>query len=263
MRRSDVTVLSISAALAAVVVALVVSSFVIDRSEDSATDRTAASTSSLLVVTWGPSLCAVEESNPGCRSGHVQNLGSTLIVHGLWPQPRTEQFCGVPEAVVERARDLDSTDMPTVDLPAQLSTSLQSMMSDASVMAPHEWYTHGTCSGVAPDVYFGDLVSLSEQVGDLLNPVFRDAEHSKLSLGAVRDRFDTEFGGGAGNRVGLSCRDVDGQGVVVYEVHVSLPPIAQFRSEPGAGTSPGPVALGDLLAEGPSTFAGCRRGIVP
>ena len=67
MRRGDVAVLSISAALGAVVVAAVVFSvFVEDRPRGPASDVAADSTSSLLVVTWGPSLCTVEQSNPGC-----------------------------------------------------------------------------------------------------------------------------------------------------------------------------------------------------
>ena len=84
--------------LAAIVVAAVAFSLlVVDRSRHPSADKPGASSSSLLVVTWGPSLCKVDPANPGCKSGHVGKLGRTLILHGLWPQPRTEQFCGVPK----------------------------------------------------------------------------------------------------------------------------------------------------------------------
>ena len=81
--------ISVTAALAVVVaVAVAFSVLVLDR-EPRPADVASASSSSLLVVTWGPSLCKVEPSNSGCRSGHVGSLGETFILHGLWPQPST------------------------------------------------------------------------------------------------------------------------------------------------------------------------------
>ncbi len=258
VRRGDFTVLSVSAVLAAVVVAAVAFSLLVtDRSKRSTAGEPGTSSSSLLVVTWGPSLCRAEPSNPGCKTGHVATLGRKLILHGLWPQPPSEQFCGVPKAVADRVRDLHDADMPSLPLPQDVRTDLESMMSDAAALAPHEWYTHGTCSGVPPAVYFGDAVALTDQVGTILDPVFERARGGELSLGTVRDRFDAEFGAGAGERLALTCRDIDGEAVVLYEVHLSLPPVSQF------GVPEKKVSLGDLLAKAPTISAQCRRGSVP
>lgn len=258
LRRGDVTVISISAGLAAIVVAAVAFSVLVtDRSKGSSANEPGVSSSSLLVVTWGPSLCKVEPSNPGCKTGHVANLGRTMILHGLWPQPPSEQFCGVSRAVADRARDLHGADMPSLNLPADVQTNLQSMMSDAAALVPHEWYTHGTCAGLAPDVYFGDAITLTDQVSKILDPLFEKAQGGELSLGAVRDRFEAEFGAGAGDRVTITCRDVEGEEFVIYEVHFSLPPVSQF------GAPEKKLSLGDLLVKGPTISAGCRRGSVP
>lgn len=253
MRRGDVAVFSISAALGAVVVAAVVFSvLVVDRGPRSFANDAADSSSSLLVVTWGPSLCKVEPSNAGCKSGHVGTLGPALILHGLWPQPPTEQFCGVP-----KSRDQQNADMSSLKLPANVQTSLQSMMSDVTVMVPHEWYAHGSCSGVAPAEYFDLATTLTDQVTDVLDPVFEKAVGGHVSLSSVRDRFDAEFGEGAGNHVGLDCREAGGNEIVAYEVRLSLPPVRDLRSPDGT------VSLGSLLDRGPTIFAGCRRGLVP
>jgi ribonuclease T2 len=251
MRRGDVAVLSISAALGAVVVAaVVVSVLVVDRPREPSKVETATSSSSLLVVTWGPSLCKVDPVNPGCRSGHVGALGPALILHGLWPQPSTRQFCGV-------SKDGPPPALPALQLPAAVQTNLQSMMSDASVMAPHEWSAHGTCSGLAPADYFSIATTLATQVTAVLDPVFKGAEGGHVSLSAVRDRLDSEFGRDAGQRAGMTCREVGGTGMLAYEVHLSLPPIADLRS------ASGDMSLGELLNKGPTVFAGCRRGFVP
>ncbi len=170
LRRGDKAVLSISAGLAAIVVAAVAFSLlVVDRSPPPS-KQPGNSSSSLLVMTWGPSLCRVERNNSGCRSGHVEKLGRTLILHGLWPQPPTEQFCDVPKADEGRARDhLRDTDIASLDLPQDVQSKLQSMMSDIKAMVPHEWYAHGSCSGVTPAVYFSDAVTLADQLGRILD----------------------------------------------------------------------------------------------
>lgn len=255
MKRGDVAVISVSAGLAAVVVAVIVLRFLVtDRWPGSSVNDPGSSTSSLLVMTWGPSLCKVASSSPGCGNGHVSKIGRTLILHGLWPQPASEQFCGVPEHGAGRPGGSPDA---KVTLPEDVQMQLQSMMSDATVMAAHEWYRHGTCSGVTPAVYFGNAISLTEQARKTLDPVFGAAVGGRLSVSALRDRLDAEFGKGAGTRVGLKCRNVDREGLVVYEVHLSFPPVVQL------GHDGGTVSLRDVLVKGPSISAGCRSGRVP
>jgi ribonuclease T2 len=258
MKRGDVAVFSVSVGLAALVAAVVVFRFVVaDRSPGSSVNEPGSSTSSLLVVTWGPSLCKVESSSPGCANGHVGKLGRTLILHGLWPQPATEQFCGLPKAVADRPGGLHESDLPPVILPENVTTTLQSMMSDVTVMARYEWYRHGTCSGVTPAAYFNDAISLTAEVRNVLDPVFGEAAGGHLSASAIRDRFDAEFGTGAGKRVGLKCRSVDREGLVVYEVRLSFPPVVELGSDGGT------MSLRDALGKGPTISAGCRSGRVP
>lgn len=257
MRRGDVAVMSISTALAAIVVAAVVYSVgVLDRTSPVTSSAAADTDSSVLVVTWGPSLCRVEKSNRGCASGHVGELGRMWILHGLWPQPRDNEFCGVPEELASRARNTHGTDIPTVEISDSLNTDLQSLMSDSRVLVPHEWYTHGTCSGVTPEAYFGAAVALTDQARAVLDPLFSDAEGERFTQNAVRERFDDAFGPSAGERVGLTCRNVTGEGRVIYEIQLSLPPVAAMRA------ADGPLSLGDQLAKGPPIPGTCHSGHV-
>lgn len=229
---------------------------VLDRTPSSAAFESDRADSSLLVVTWGPSLCRVEPSAVGCASGHVDELGRNWILHGLWPQPRENQYCNVPKAVGDRARNTHSSDMPSVELQEDVRKNLQPLLSDAAAMASHEWYAHGTCSGVTPDVYFGDAVALTLQAREILDPVF-EAGIQRISASTVRDLFDKEFGKGAGERVSLTCSNVVGVGHVIFEVQLSLPPVADLR------TAGSPLSLGDLLVKGPPVREGCRNARVP
>lgn len=239
--------LSVSAALTVFAAAAVVFSLVVlDRRPQPA--GSASSDSSLLVITWAPSLCRVEPTNSGCRSGHVETLGQTFMLHGLWPQPSTEQYCDVPKRTPDRYRD-------PVPLPDDLKSNLKSMMSDSTLMTTHEWYAHGTCSGVRPSEYFSIATTLAKQAGAALNPLFASSAGQNMSSRSVRAAFDARFGSGAGTRVSLSCRDADGGGSLMYEVRISLPPVAQLRQ--------GSPTLAQALAAGPPVPAGCGKARLP
>jgi ribonuclease T2 len=124
-------------------------------------------------------------------------------------------------------------------------------------MAPHEWYTHGTCSGVTPTEYFTLATGLAKQVSAVLNPVFGQAQGNRLSPSSVREKLDNALGEGAGARAGLTCREVGSQGFVVYEIQLSLPPVADLEA------TGQPLAVGQLLKRGPLVPAGCQDGRVP
>jgi len=254
MQRGDVTVLSISTVLAAVVIAAVTYSvIVLDRSPNtSASERT---DSSWLVVTWGPSFCAVEPSNSICESGEIGDMGRTLILHGLWPQPPENQYCGVSKTLVDRERNHRGSDMPPLELSDDVRTSLQSVMVNSANLAPHEWYTHGTCSGVTPNEYFGDAAALTEQVRQVLDPVFKSAEGGQITLGAVRDRIEEEFDAGGAEHVGLACRTGTGGAAVVVDVRLSLPRVVDMSADG--------LSLGDLLAKSPPISSDCQQGSIP
>lgn len=250
MKRGDATVISVSATLGVIAVAAVAFSLlVLDRKPVPAP---AASSSSLLVLTWGPSLCRIEPSNSGCRSGHVDSLGGAFVLHGLWPQPSTEQYCEVPKQTPDKARK-------PVPLPDDLNSKLKSMMSDSALMTKHEWYAHGTCSGVTPPEYFSLATVLTDQASSVLDPLFAGSVGRTVSSRSVREAFDTRFGKGAGARVGLTCRDAPGVGSIAFEVRLSLPPVVQLQqSSPSTGPS-----LSDALATAPTVPPGCGQARVP
>lgn len=251
MKRGDRTVLAVSVALAVIaVVAVAYSVLVLDRRPSAPPAAYSDSTSSLLVVTWGPSLCKVEPSNAGCRSGHVDSLGRNFLLHGLWPQPSTEQYCDLPKPVADRDRN-------PIPLPPDLQAGLKTIMSDSAFMTSHEWYAHGTCSGLAAPEYFRIAAALTDQAARVLDPMFERASGRPLSARALREAFDAEFGRGAGRRVALSCRDSAGQGSLAYEVRLSMPPVVDLRE----GTTT--LSLGEALAAGPTVAPGCGQGRVP
>lgn len=226
------------AAVLVILVALVAAGVIL---RERHTESPAAGGSSVLVLTWGPSLCRVETSASGCRSGRVAGLGNSFLLHGLWPQPRSQQYCGVP------TRDRNRR---PVDLPPDVSARVRELMSDPAVATRHQWDKHGSCSGVTEAEYFGIATALAEQAIAVVDPLFDRSVGREVTARAVRDAFDDRYGSGAGHRVGLVCRGGDS---VAYEVRLSLPAVVDLRAS----------GLSEALAAGPAVPPGCGRARIP
>jgi ribonuclease T2 len=88
----------------------------------------------LFTLSWSPEYCHSHRDAVECGAGSHYGF----IVHGLWPQfnnGRYPEHCSSEEA------------------PSNPS-SVSEIMPDPSLIR-HEWTTHGTCSGLSPNQYFG------------------------------------------------------------------------------------------------------------
>jgi ribonuclease T2 len=95
----------------------------------------------LFTLSWSPEYCATHSGSSEC-SAHPG-----FVVHGMWPQNNDGTYpenCSQAAGPSNPQRYLDL--IPTVSL------------------INHEWATHGTCSGLAPDAYFGAIRSASQSV---------------------------------------------------------------------------------------------------
>jgi ribonuclease T2 len=90
----------------------------------------------LLTLSWSPEYCAMHSSSSECASH------PGFVVHGMWPQNNDGTY---PENCSNAAG------------PASPQQYLD-LIPTASLIN-HEWATHGTCSGLAPDAYFSAIRS--------------------------------------------------------------------------------------------------------
>ncbi|RZU43136.1 ribonuclease T2 [Edaphobacter modestus] len=85
----------------------------------------------LLNLSWSPEYCHSHPSDIQCAQH------STFVLHGLWPENNDGTY---PE---------NCSNAPGPSDPSQYSD----IYPDAGLLQ-HEWKTHGTCSGLAPDAFF-------------------------------------------------------------------------------------------------------------
>lgn len=116
-------------------------------------------------LSWEPTFCAAgHQDKTECRAMKQDSYdASHLVLHGLWPQGG--QYCGVSQDIV--ALDQNNQTWPQMP-PVQVSDATRARMDKtfpgvASYLDRHEWYKHGTCSGLSPDGYFNLALDLVDQ----------------------------------------------------------------------------------------------------
>ncbi|WP_158284214.1 ribonuclease [Azospirillum sp. TSO22-1] len=114
-------------------------------------------------LSWQPAFCETRPQKTECKSMTPDRYdAANVVLHGLWPQGA--QFCGVPAYIVALDNDPGRwLDMPEVAMKPETRQELATYMPGvASGLHLHEWYKHGTCSGLSPDGYFGLSVTLAK-----------------------------------------------------------------------------------------------------
>lgn len=102
----------------------------------------------LLTLSWAPEFCATHSSSAASTEcDPTRHFG--FVVHGLWPENEDgsyPQHCASASPV---AQDIVRQMLP--------------VMPDRGLIQ-HEWSTHGTCSGLDAQTYFGNIRKAFSQV---------------------------------------------------------------------------------------------------
>ena len=207
----------------------------------------------VLAVNWQPAFCELSPRKAECRDQRANSFeASNFTLHGLWPQPRSNEYCDVSPRDRFASEDGRWRDLPQLDLPLSLRRELDQVMPGSqSALDRYEWTKHGTCYGTDARTYYADALDLLEalntsQVADL----FAGNIGKRITLAQIRDAFDAAFGPGAGQRVEVSCTE-DGNRILITELTINL-----------TGDIDGPNFLATLIAAASPADGGCRSGQV-
>ncbi len=205
----------------------------------------------ILALSWEPAFCETMHSKPECQTMKPTDVAAQRFsLHGLWPQPRRNVFCGVDPAVAALDDQHRWEDLPEPQMTAETMAALSKVMPGTqSLLQRHEWIKHGTCyPGGSADTFFKDQVRLANAVNQSAVGDFMAANVGKtIQTTDLQAKFDAAFGAGAGARVRVAC---DKQGRI-SEITIGL------KGDISAGTS-----MADLIAASAPTDAGCPAGLV-
>lgn len=207
----------------------------------------------VLAISWQPAFCETRPDRQECRSQTRDRFDAgNFALHGLWPQPRSRDYCGVDARTVRLDEVGDWDLLPEPDISAALRAELQVMMPGSqSSLDRHEWIAHGTCYDGDAEAYFGDSLDLLDAVNEsAVGTLFASSVGQRVTQREVRAAFDRAFGPGAGDRVRLSCVN-DGNRRLIDELTIGL-----------TGRPEGPDSFADLILAARPTDGGCDGGVV-
>lgn len=210
--------------------------------------KTQSSKQNLLALSWHNAFCETHRYKKECKRG-LGNLikrkasDTQFVLHGLWPQPRTNVYCNVDKNLMHLDKKRRWRELPCLALDNSTEDALEKVMPGfASELHKHEWIKHGTCYGTQANKYYADAISLINQVNNSdLGKLFSKNIGKKITLKQVRKVVDKAFGKGTGNRVELRCK----KGLVT-ELWLHL----------GSGSTD----LSTLLKKGKKTNSRCKQG---
>jgi ribonuclease T2 len=204
----------------------------------------------VLALSWQPAFCESKPNKPECKTQTASRYDANhFTLHGLWPQPRRNVFCGVDKAtiVLDDQRQWDKLPEPKINLETKIALD-KVMPGTQSFLERHEWIKHGTCFPGDAESYFKSSVRLAGSVNtSVVQNFMAENTGKKIQTKDLRAKFDEAFGAGAGERVRVSC---DKQGRIA-EITIGL------KGDVASGTD-----MAQLIAASAPTDAGCPAGVV-
>jgi ribonuclease T2 len=164
---------------------------------------------SVLVLSWQNSFCQTHQNRKECRILNRSKAPSHLVLHGLWPQPRNNQYCGVDKKLIAKDKHHQWRALPKLNLSKETMKLMEIYMPGyISGLDRHEWIKHGTCYSNNPEEYFHDALSLTKEVDQsLVGEYLRANEGSKIDLVNLKRVFDKAFGKGSSIHLEMRCKN--------------------------------------------------------
>jgi len=135
---------------------------------------------SALVLSWQNSFCKTHSNKKECRQGIGKDH---LVLHGLWPQPRSNEYCQIDRKIEQYDRHKRWNALPSLNLDSSVvSLMKQYMPGYFSNLQRHEYYKHGSCYSQNPNEYFKDALTLTKKADETIGKFLRDNIGKKISF---------------------------------------------------------------------------------
>jgi len=163
----------------------------------------------LLAISWQNAFCQTHQYKKECKNMNAKSFGAfEFVLHGLWPQPRNNQYCKVNKKQIGMDKNKQWNRLDKLELNSTTRSELSKYMPGySSNLHKHEWVKHGTCYGTSANSYYADAISLLKQVNSSkVQQYFKQNVGKTVKLKEVRKLFDNEFGQGSGKHVTMNCK---------------------------------------------------------
>lgn len=181
----------------------------------------------ILAISWQPGFCETKPDKPECRTQTEERYdASHFTLHGLWPQPRGNEYCNVAAAEVSKDKNKRWSELTELALDADTREELNKVMPGTqSFLHRHEWVKHGTCyNGESAEQYFQDSLEIMEVLNadtSEVRSLFAENIGEEITSDQIYEAFERTFGDGAGDKIKIACKN-DGARKLITEITVGL-----------------------------------------
>jgi len=183
----------------------------------------------VLALSWEPAFCETHSDKLECASQTATRFDATnFVLHGLWPNRsndpnHTFSYCGASQNQIRLDKVGDWCDLPALQLSTDVMQRLdETMPGKQSCLQNHEWYKHGTCSGLSAEAYYNVSTWLVQSFAQTnFNRYIAANVGQTVDRSAVLEQFAVEFGAGAQDYLSVRCNEVGGVDVLT-EIRITL-----------------------------------------
>ena len=164
----------------------------------------------LLALSWQNAFCETHRYLRECKSSRKSYTDTKFGLHGLWPQPRENIYCGVSSEDKSLDKSRKWRNLAPLKLSETTRKELLEVMpsSKSSYLQRHEWIKHGTCANMSQDEYYSRAISLTKQINESkVGQFFTQNIGKVVKLEQIRFKMNESFGRGAGKKLELRCKD--------------------------------------------------------
>ena len=179
--------------------------------------------SNVLAISWQPAFCQGRNQSE-CAGLTSQRYDAThFTLHGLWPNKKA---CGSSygSCGVVKKKPSSFCKYPELTLTPDTRTALGIVMPSSAYgtcLQRHEWWKHGTCSGLDQEEYFSLAITLLEQINqsDFVEQFISKQTGNILTRASFKQAFEESFGIGAYDKIALQCN----RNGLLKEIQIALP----------------------------------------
>lgn len=161
-----------------------------------------------------------ESGKPECKklpAGSYQ--ASHLTLHGLWPN---QNACGQHYGFCDASPKNSHCDYRPLEFSADVAENLKKMMPSyyyGSCLERHEWYKHGSCQLLSPDLYFTLAMRLTTEADQTpFGQYLTQHKGQIVKLTQLKQVLSESFGKQNASKVYLGCKNS-----VLVDILIQLP----------------------------------------
>ena len=162
----------------------------------------------LLALSWQPAFCQTHPAKSECKNQTKDRYdASHFTLHGLWPQPRSNTYCGVSRQHKKLDKRKAWGQLPALALADGTMRQLTKIMPGvASFLQRHEWIKHGTCYSKTAEEYYQESIQLTLEINrSPIRDLLAKRVGKQVTTAEIKDQFNQVFGAGAGDKIKVRC----------------------------------------------------------